>query len=87
MEEQNLNFVAKDNNPLNVLEARPIEDFWSILKGLVYKGNWQAENLDKLRNRIENCLKKVDMDLIYRLVGSVKGRLNKIRMYGVIEER
>ena len=29
---QKINFVQKIENPANVPEARPIEDFWSIFK-------------------------------------------------------
>lgn len=36
MEGQNIKFVEKVNNPANVPECRPIEDFWSQLKGKVY---------------------------------------------------
>ena len=42
---KNVNFVKKDQNPPNVPECRPIENFWGILKGKVYKNNWQAQNL------------------------------------------
>ncbi|CAF3917018.1 unnamed protein product [Rotaria magnacalcarata] len=31
--EQNIKFVPKQDNPPNVPQARPIEDFWSILAG------------------------------------------------------
>ena len=31
--------LSKINNPTKLPEARPIEDFWSILKGEVYKNN------------------------------------------------
>lgn len=85
LEAKKLNFVEKQDNPPNVPECRPIEDFWSILKGMVYEGNWQAKTLIQLRRRIEYCMKKVDLDLIYRLSKSIPGRLNKIRMNGVIE--
>ena len=84
-EAKKLNFVEKEDNPPNVPECRPIEDFWSILKGMVYEGNWKAETLIQLRRRIEYCIDKVDINLIYCLSKSIPGRLNKIRMNGVIE--
>uniref|UniRef100_T2MAU0 C-myc promoter-binding protein n=1 Tax=Hydra vulgaris TaxID=6087 RepID=T2MAU0_HYDVU len=61
---QNVRFVPKEDNPANVPEARPIEDFCSIIKGLVYKDNWQAENLEQLRKRIVYCSSKVDINLV-----------------------
>ena len=35
---ENLNYVAKDMNPPNVPQARPIENFWGCLSQKVYKG-------------------------------------------------
>ena len=61
------NFVEKANNPANLPECHPIKIFWSILKGLVYKNNWHAENLKKLCSRIKDCLNKVDIELIRSL--------------------
>ena len=42
MREKNVNFVQKEDNPANVPECCPIEDFWGILKVHVYKNNWKA---------------------------------------------
>jgi len=57
-EAEGINYVLKKDNPPNVPEARPIEDFWGILKGKVYENNWKAEYLEKLEARIKFCLKK-----------------------------
>ena len=38
-----ISFVQKIENPANVPEARPIEDFWSILKDNVYENGWMSE--------------------------------------------
>ena len=40
LNEEKVNFVQKCENPPNIPEARPIEDFWGIIKGEVYKNNW-----------------------------------------------
>ena len=39
-----INFVQKLENPANVTETRPIEDFWYILKGNVYENGWKSKN-------------------------------------------
>ena len=39
-----ISFFQKIENPANVLEARPIEGFWSISKDNVYKNGWRAKN-------------------------------------------
>lgn len=81
---QNVNFVEKKDNPANVPEARPIEDFWAYLKGLVYEQGWRADNTDQLKRRIQSCLKKVDRNVVQRLAQSTRSRLDTIRRNGVI---
>ena len=36
---KNITFVQKADNPPAVPELRPVENFWSILKGIVHKNN------------------------------------------------
>lgn len=85
-EEKNVNFVAKEDNPPNVPECRPVEHFWGILKGLVYENNWQAKDLNQLRSRITKCLKNIDIDLVKSLMESVRYRVGQVRKYGVVEQ-
>ena len=83
--EKKINYVQKWDNPPNLPECRPIENFWSILKGLVYKNNWQAQNLDQLKKRIKYCLSLVDKNLIHRLCHKVPSLIDNVRRNGVIE--
>ena len=73
LNKENVHYVEKADNPVNLPECRPIENFWSILKGLVYKNNWHSEILKKLRSRIKYCLKKIDIELIQSLAQSIPG--------------
>lgn len=79
-----VNFVQKADNPPSVPELRPIENFWSILKGLVYANNWRAKNLGDLRKRIILCLKKVDLNVIYDMMTSVSGKVDAVRLKGLV---
>ena len=86
--ENGINFVEKYENLANVPEVRPIEDFRAILRGAVYKGGWQAKNIDQLISRIRRCLKNIqtnEQSTIQRLFGSISKRLDKVRRYGLIE--
>ena len=83
--EKNIKFIGKEDNPPNLPECRPIENFWGILKGEVYKNNWQAENLQQLENRIKLCLTKINFELIQQLMESIPSRLDKVRRNGIIE--
>ena len=79
-----INFVPKEHNPANVPELRPIEDFWSELKRLVYDKNWKAENLDQLKNRIEYCFKKINPNRVHTLGASTFKRVDSVRRHGMI---
>lgn len=87
---ENIAFVEKGDNPPAVPELRPIENFWSILKGHVYNGGWEAtgdndkEKERKLKRRIKLSLKKVDQKLIQAMVGDVAKKLDRVRRTGVI---
>lgn len=87
MKSQNLNFVDKEDNPTNVPEARPVEDFWRDLKQAVYEKNWEASCLEQLKRRIEYCLGKMDLTIVQTQMERVKGRLDFIRRHGVVEAR
>ena len=78
LEEKKVNFVERRDNPANLPECRPIEIFWSILKGLVYKSNWQAKKLDQLQKRIKYCLSKIDFELIQRLAQSIPSLVDNV---------
>ena len=58
LKSKKIDFFLKEHNPANVPELRPIEDFWSELKRLVYDKNWKCNDLVKLKNRIEYSIKK-----------------------------
>lgn len=86
-EAQGINFVKKIDNPPAVPECRPIEDFWSILKGKVYESNWQAKDLKQLETRIKHCLKNIDPYLVFSLFGSTRLRVGQVQRNGLVEDQ
>ena len=52
----------------------------------MYKNNWQAKTIKQLKNRINYCLKNIDLNDVQELVGSIPSRLDQIRRNGVLEE-
>ena len=82
-----IHHVDKVDNPANLPEVRPIEDFWSVLKAKVYENNWEAKTLHQLEVRIKKCLKEVDPITILKTFGCVKKRFNDFRMFDIIENR
>jgi hypothetical protein len=87
LETENINYVPKVKNPPNVPEARPIEDFWAVLKRAVYAGNWQAKSIPQLKGRIEYCIKKMDPEVAKRYARETSVRLGKIAFNNVIEKQ
>ena len=58
LNERNVPFVPRQDNPPNVPQARPIETVWALLEQKVYENNWEAENLDALARRIKQKAKE-----------------------------
>ena len=87
LKDQNIKFVPKPENPPNTPEIRFIEDFWSFIKGEVYKDVWEAENFDQLRNRIVYCFEKVDREWVQELAESTQRRSDTITRCGLVEMR
>ena len=82
-----IHYVNKVDNPDDLPEFRPIEDFRPILKAKVYENDWEAKTLHQLEVRIKKCLKEVDQVTILKTIGCVKKRLNDIRMFDIIENQ
>ena len=40
LEEAGVDTLKRDDNPPNVPQLRPIEDFWGVMKQEVYRGGW-----------------------------------------------
>ena len=85
--ENSINFVEKYENPANCPELRPIEDFWSILKGAVYKGGWVAKDIGQLKRKIKQCVEKLDLTSIRDLFDSTHRRLDYVRRHGLRESQ
>ena len=61
-----------DDNPPNVPQARPIENFWANLYLKVYDKDWQAQTKTKLIRRIRNKLKKFDQQQLQTYIKGVR---------------
>lgn len=49
---QNVAFVSRNDNSLNLPHVQPIEDCCALLSQKAYKGGWEAQNEEELRRRI-----------------------------------
>ena len=76
--EQSIPYVPRKDNTPNVPQARPIGDFWSVLKRKVYEKSWEAQNKQQLIRRIKQKLKEIDPLLCHRTILKVPYLLRKI---------
>lgn len=83
LQQLGINVVAKEMNPPNCPQLRPIEEFWGMLKQLVYANGWSASNHQQLKRRIQLCLRKVDGNVVRQMMASVKSGIRKARAEGV----
>lgn len=79
---QNIPFVPKNDNPPNLPQARPIEDFWALLSRKVYSGGWEAENEEQLRRRIFRKIREVDVGVVQNLMRDIRRKLRLVEQYG-----
>jgi hypothetical protein len=77
-----IRFVPKSMNPTNLPQCRPVEDFFGYISGIIYRGGWCAENTDQLVRRIRWALRKVDLNVVRKMMVSVPRRLRKVNREG-----
>ncbi|CAF2038450.1 unnamed protein product [Rotaria magnacalcarata] len=72
LHEKNVPFVARQDNPPNVPQARLIEIVWALIERKVYENNWEAKNLDALARRIKQKAKELDRKMLQAMVEGVR---------------
>lgn len=85
MNNENITFVEKRENPANLPECRPIELFWAILKRKVYAKGWKAKTLPQLKTRILNCIKKISTNTLEELFSGMLRKIRDVGRNGVVE--
>jgi len=83
LEENNINFVAKSDNPANLPEVRPIEDLFAIIKRDVYRDGWSASSIKQLEQRIRSTMRKLPIDCVQKLMNSTIRRIDQVRRNGI----
>jgi hypothetical protein len=83
LNEKNVPFVPRSDNPPNVPQARPIETVWTLLEQKVYVGNCEAKNLDILAQRIKKKAKELDQKMLQTMVEGVRKKLRAMWRNGL----
>ena len=58
-----INFVPKEDNPNEVPQCHPIEDFFGVMATYVFAQNWIARDTEALKQRIRACINKIPSKL------------------------
>ena len=74
--------MARDMNPPNAPQLRPIEDFWGVLKQDVYRGGWTASSDQMLRARIRSCVRKMDPSVPRKMMEGLAKRVRLAERLG-----
>lgn len=71
----NVNVVLKNMNPPNCPELRPIEMFWSIVKGKMMKSGGAANDIASMNRKWNLNAKKVSTALVQKLMSSINKKV------------
>ena len=83
LENAHVKFVPREENPPNVPQLRPVEDFWGLMKQEVYKGGWEARTDTELKNRIRRILRQMDPEVPRKMMARVPQRVRAADRLGV----
>lgn len=82
LEAHHVPYVPRNDNPPNVPQARPIENFWALLATKVYDNGWEARNQQQLRQRILQKVREVDLESVQTLMRHIRQKLRLIEDRG-----
>ena len=79
----NVPFVLKEDNPPNIPQCRPIENFLANLKAEVYRDGWEAKSVRQLKQRIRSKLHTIDMQSVKNDFASLIKKLKCVGRKGL----
>jgi transposase len=74
LEELKIKYVSKEENPPNVPQIRPIENFWANLKRKVYSINYRSKDVKCLMAKIRKELKSIETTGIRKAMKEVPAK-------------
>ena len=83
LNEMNIPYISRVDNPPNVPQARPIEVLWTVLERKIYENNWEANNIDHLAKRIKQKVKELDQNMLQDMIEGVRRKLRRIWREGL----
>lgn len=69
--------MAKERNPPNVPQVRPIETFWAHFKSRIFKNGFKPKSIEDLKKRAKLTIRTFDKDYFERLMKSVPKKVRQ----------
>ena len=66
-DDNDVRFVPKNMNPPNCPELRPIEHYWSIIKGILKKNTNEAKNLNDFKRKWETATQRIPKETVQKM--------------------
>lgn len=76
-EDNEIDFKAKDMNPPDCPEFRPIEEFWGIVKGNRSKNGGSATDVNSMRQKWNKFAQKVTPELVQKMMGGINRKIRE----------
>ncbi|CAF3473255.1 unnamed protein product [Rotaria socialis] len=83
LNEKNVLYVRRQDNPPNVPQARPIEYIWAQLERKIYENNWEAKNVNTLIRRIRQKVKELDRIALQTMIRGTPMKRRAMRRNGL----
>lgn len=77
LDQKGIQYVAKDMNPPNCPELRPIERYWAIIKSKLLATKGSVKNDKELQKSWDKCVATVGKATVQKLMGGIKRRVRK----------
>ena len=75
LDQEKANYVEKEDNPTEVSQCRPVEDFFGFLAIRVYHRNWVKTEVAALILRIRKCFSEIPQETVQATMLSVGRKL------------
>ena len=85
LDSKHVNYVAKSDNPTEVPQCRPVEDFFGLLATWVYHRNWVAKDVAALKRRIRKCISEIPQATVQATMETARKRLLRAYRMGLLE--
>ena len=72
-----IKFIPEKDNPPNVPQLRPIEQFWSYLGQKIYSNGWTTDKIPSLTRRINKIIKITPIEFYQKLMRNVKTKIRR----------